>query len=289
MASSDDLFDRRYKLEIGPDGGIGRSWEGKRSASGVWEGLRLAFRVEKGGDASPNKADLTIYNLSADSRAFVKKGMIVRLEAGYASNCKLVFTGSIELADHDHEGVDWVTKIHSADGVRAYRGIVLSESFGPKTTEESVIRAIAEKMKVTIGELKLNPRPKGLKGKQPKALFNKGVAISGAASAALTRLCSSRGLRWSIQDGVLQVLPYREQLSQLAVLLTPETGLIGSPTATETGVKMVSLMQGGVNPGRAIQLQSAILKGVYLAENVKHEGDTHGNDWYTVVDAIKLA
>lgn len=264
------LFDRRWKVTIGPDGGAGKEWSD----------LRVAFKVEKNGDASPNKLDLTIYNLSAASRGFIQKKQIVRLEAGYASpGPKLLFTGSIELADHEHQGPDWVTKIESADGVRAYRGTILSESFGPKTSEASVIRAIADKMKVTVGQLK------GLSDDK----YNQGRQLSGPARHELDALCRSRNLRWSIQDGVLQVIPAREALDQAAVLVSPATGLVGSPKRTETGIKLVMLLQGGINPGRVLQVESAVVKGTFVAENVDHEGDSHADPWYTTIEAIQLS
>lgn len=279
MASSDLLFGRRWRVAIGPDGGTGKEWSD----------LRVAFKVEKTGDASPNKLDLSISNLSAASRAFIAKKQIVRLEAGYESpGPKLLFTGSIELVDSRHEGADWVTRIESGDGVRAYRGTYLTESFGPKTTEEAVIQAIAGKMGVTLGQLKLHPKPK--KGvKTPKHLFNHGRALTGPARAALDTLCRSRGLRWSIQDGVLQVLPYREALDTTAVVVSPSTGLIGSPQATETGLKLNMLLLGGVNPGRVLQLDTRAFKGLYIAEKVEHQGDSHGGDWYTTIEAFKLS
>lgn len=268
--TNDLLFDRRWRVTVGPAGQPGRSWEG----------LRVGFKVEKNGDASPNKLDLAIYNLSADSRAFIQKKMAVRLEAGYAgAGPKLLFTGAIELADHEHEGPDWTTRITSADGVRAYRSTVLAESFGPKTTEAAVVRKVADAMGVTVGELK------GLSQEK----FNQGRTLTGPARAALDALCRSRGLRWSIQDGILQIIPVGEALSQSAVLLNPATGLVGSPKRTEKGIEVVSLLQGGINPGRLVQVESEAVKGLFVVENVIHKGDSDGRDWYSTLEAIKAS
>lgn len=259
---------RKWAVTIGPPGGQGR----------MWDGLRVGFTVEKTGDSTPNKLKLSVYNLDADARAFVsKKGMAVRLEAGYQDSTKLLFSGSLELVSHTKPGPDWVSAIESADGVRAYRSVVLSESFGPNTSEKSVIEAAAKKMGVTVGELK---------GLPENAKFNQGRQLSGPASRELDALCRKHGLRWSIQDEVLQIVPIGQGLSREAVLLSADTGLIGSPEKTERGVKMVSLLQGGINPGQLIQLESRSIKGLFIAENVTHQGDTEGDEWHTVIEGF---
>ncbi len=271
-----ELFGRIYQLAVGPAGGEGRQWSNQGCP-----GLRIRFKISKTGDSTPNKAEIDVYNLSADSRHYIDsynpKTWAVRLSAGYqATGLQLLFSGSVELASNEkaghrashHQGPDWMTKIQSIDGVHAYRAVVLSDSFGPGTSEDAVVRHVAKQMGVTVGAIK------GLS----KAKYNHGRA-----------LCKSRGLRWSIQDGVLQILPIGQGLDLTAFVIGPATGLVGSPERTETGVKFTSLLQGGINPGRLIQLESAYLKGLYIAENVDHTGDTHDYPWYTTVDAFRLS
>lgn len=67
-----ELFGRVWATTIGPAGAKGRTWDK----------LRTAFRVEKTKGSTPNKLELTIYNLSADSRAYIAKRHVVLLEAG---------------------------------------------------------------------------------------------------------------------------------------------------------------------------------------------------------------
>jgi hypothetical protein len=266
--ANEPLFDRRWAVTIGPPGQAGRKWDN----------LRVSFSIEKTGDATPNALDLAIYNLSADSRAWIaKKGMAVMVDAGYADpGAKLLYSGTLERVSHSKEGPDWVSRIESADGVAAHRSIILAESFGPGTTEASIVRAVADKLGVTVGELK------GLSDTK----FGQGRQLTGPAGRELDALCRSRGLRWSIQDGVLQILPLAQALNLEAVVLSAETGLVGSPDKTERGVKMVSLLQGGINPGRLIKLESRNIKGLYIAEKVTHSGDSHGRDWYTTIEAF---
>lgn len=266
--ASNDLFGRLWRVTIGPVGGQGRSWDS----------LRTSFKVEKNGDASPNTADVTLYNLSADSRAFIKKGMALRIEAGYVgTGMKLLFTGAIQLPDSEKTGPDWQTRIQAGDGVREYRYSVLSESFGPDTSESSVLQAIAKKMGLTLGTLE------GIGDEK----YAQGRHLSGPARGYLDAMCRSRGLRWSIQDGVLQVLPAAGALGTSAVLLSPATGLVGSPKRLANGgYEATSLLQGGVNPGRLVKLESEAAKGVFVTEHVVHAGDSHGAEWRSTLELL---
>jgi hypothetical protein len=275
-----ELFGRVWRVTIGPPGQTGRSWDD----------MRIRFRIHKTGDSTPNKLDLAIFNLAKDSRHYIENGgkkYAVRVEAGYKGDMPLLFTGRLELADSDnrsrhassHQGADWTTSVEGRDGVREYRATVLSKSFGPKTSEETILHEIANAMGVDVGKL-----PKGLSKNQ----YNHGRSLSGPATYELDALCRTRGLRWSIQDGVLQVLPIGEALDPTAFVISPATGLIGSPVRTERGVRLRSLLRGGINPGRLVKVEAEDLKGTYVAEDVVHQGDSHENDWYTDIEAIPL-
>lgn len=268
---ANELFGRVWTVTIGPPGQQGRRWED----------LRVSFSVEKTATATPNTLRLDITNLSADSRAYAsKKGLAVRVEAGYEeTGSKLLFTGSLEQVTHAQQGTDWVSTIESADGVQAYRSTVLAETLGPGSSERQVIEAAAKKLGVTLGELK------GLSDEK----FAQGRTLTGPARVELDALCRSRRLRWSIQDGVLQILPVASALNLEAVLLSPATGLVGTPERTEQGVKLVSLLQGGVNPGRLLKVEAKTLPGLYIARTVKHHGDSHGQDWYTEIEASRAS
>jgi hypothetical protein len=289
MDNNHPLFGRRVKVTIGPPG-----QEGK-----VWTGLRVRFHVHKTADAQPNKLELRIYNLSSDARHFIENGAkakgsasyAVIIQAGYAAEVSagslpVIFTGRLELGDsgtrgkhnHHHQGADWVTECKATDGGHITRNIVISKSFGPGTAEATIINDVAKAMGVTVGKIK------GL----PKRNANHGRALSGTAAAELDRLCRTHGLRWSIQDGVLHILPPGSAINPTAFIISPDTGMIGSPQRTERGLKVVTLIQGAITPGRLIDVRSADVKGIYIAEDVVQEGDTHEKPWYTTIEAIPV-
>ncbi len=291
------LFGRVWELEIGPAGGQGRIWQGSPQ-----NGLRIEAKVEKTGSSTPNKLTLSILNLSPDSRHWIEgydpNTWAIRLSAGYqAEGPRLIFTGNLALASSDkgtlslasgkalssmskRQGPDWITSLEGRDGLRAYKAVVLSKTLAKGVSEEAVVREVAKAMGVTIG--KLQGFPKGAK-------FDRGRTLCGAASAELDSLCKTHSLRWSIQDGVLQILPVATALGSIATVLSASSGLISSPERTETGVKVTSLMRPDLNPGSLIEVQAKDLSGLYVAENVTHDLDSYEQRWYSAIDAVRPA
>lgn len=270
MTTGSDLFDRRWAITVGTPGANGKKWTE----------IDCRFRVKKTAASTPNDVDLTIYNLSAASRAlFEKKKTALIIEAGYEGRLVKICSGEILRATHAQTGVDWETAVVAADGETAY-GAVVHESLAPNTTEEEAIRAIAKKLGLSI---------KAIKGLDGKNKFGNGRALSGPARLQLDAICRTRRLRWSIQDGALIVFPIGGSIGGEAVLLSPETGMIGSPEKTDKGYKVRSLLQGQIHPGMTIQIKARDIKGTFLAEQVEHSGDTAGQDWYTDIVCVKVA
>jgi hypothetical protein len=112
-------------------------------------------------------------------------------------------------------------------------------------------------------------------------IYLNGTAMAGSAAQELTHLTRSAGLEWSIQDGAFQILDKNKALDAFAIKLTPQTGLIESPTISNKGVcSGRCLMVPDMYPGRQIEIDSRFLKGRYRLDKVTYSGDSHGQDWY---------
>jgi hypothetical protein len=259
--------------------------------------LRVTFDVEKNTNRDPNRALITIYNLSETNRATLQKGSDlitafkkqkklyewqVTISSGYVETKEQLFLGDILFADSRREGSNWVTTIEAGDEERNYNSRYVSKSFGPGTSLYSVLTFLVTELGIGYGDSfnKLtNPLRK-------LVVFKKGVVVEGKVSKLLDKYVSGAGYQWSIQDGLLQILAPNETTLETVYVLNSASGLIGSPEKGEEGtVKAVSLLQGGIRPGRRIKLDSRMVKGVFKIERVIHHGDTWGKDWYTEVEA----
>jgi hypothetical protein len=119
----------------------------------------------------------------------------------------------------------------------------------------------------------------------------------------------------------MKITPADKADTSKIILLSPETGLIGSPEKLrddsialygtqnrkkETikvvgatgkkyrksvggGYKIKSLLQPFVEPGSVVQVKSDTINDVqFRVVEVEHVGDTHGNDWYSNINAMVM-
>jgi len=257
-----DLFGRVVRVEVGLAGQPGRAWEG----------LRVGFSVKRGVGRTPNKAEVSVYNLTRDSsRACQEAGAIVRLLAGYGAPSE-IFTGAIDRAVRNESGVDAETRIEAADGGRAFRSGWISKTFAAGTDTDQILRELAAAAGVSLGHV----------GTLPTVRVTSGLTLCGPVRDCLDTLARTVGAEWSLQDGELQLLSPTGTTPEDAVILSPDTGLVGSPVQTKEGVELVALLQPTIRPGRRFLLQSRDFRGVYRARDVEHVGDSGWEtDFYT--------
>jgi hypothetical protein len=256
--------------------------------------LRLAGKIEKSLTPDPNKAEVQIYNLSADSRAKMtaEKDPPIIVEAGYESNIAQIFSGTVSKVSHVRNGADWVTKIICGDGEAQYRTARISESFGPGTKPADVVRKLVEATKLKAGNALTEVGKGGFAG--GLADLHKGKVLSGNAAKHLESFLDSLGLTYSIQDGALQVLRKGQASSAEAVVLNAGTGLIGSPEYGETGkekktvLKVKCLLQPAIVPGRRIKLESETKTALARTDKVTHTFDSFAQAWYSDLECTLL-
>ena len=282
------LFDRKVRVMVGqpPKPNVYTPQVGNRPSI---EGLRVGFKITRDNQPTPNNVEVVIYNLSKESRArFEEKGARILLLAGYGDDLAQIASADIRTAQSLRNGVDWVTKIEAGDGERALRFARVNESWAPGTPTSAVIAK-------AVQALQMDPGNALQKAKQIAGEFSSGYAQNARASDELTQLLEPNGFEWSVQDGRIEVLKKDETLPDVGPLLSPDTGLIGTPemgTPAKPGAKAVlkvrSLLQPRVRPGQRFTLESDSRKGAFRAQKVVHTGDTFGNDWYTDIEATQV-
>ena len=291
------LYNRAFQLTIGPKNGKGLQIRR----------LRVNFFVEKNLDKQPNSARIQVYNLSKDSRSFVEqKDNVVILEAGYGEwvrrpqaveetfegDLKTIFIGDIAKVRTERNGPDIITTIQCGDGEKAYSIAKVEASFSPGVKVDQVLSTILTSMKLGKGDVS------GLNGQD---IYQQGVSLSGPSRDHLDLITRKQGVEWSIQDDKLQILRPNQSITQEAVLLTPATGLIGTPfkdtivnqnvleskkgEEAKSGVEATSLLNAEIKPGRLIRIQSSFVTGDFKVKKVRHEGDNYGDSWYSMIEA----
>lgn len=240
-------------------------------------GLRVSFAITATVGSKPNTAEISIWGLSESSRAAcAQKDIELRLVAGYTETAALIFAGQVTHGESMREDGGWVTILEARDGMPLWRSR-MRQSLHKATKHRDIIKKIADQMGLQVSAEQLALAGTGTTP-GPTTLY-------GYAHAEMDVLCRTLGLEWSIQRGRLLLLPEGTATTETAVLLTPETGLVGAPQrqAEERGkkrtVQVKSRLQPALKPGRLIELKSQTLSGLLRCSKVEMTGDTHGGDW----------
>lgn len=204
------------------------------------EGLRIAFKIEKDDEPEPNAGEISVWNLSRHTRArLAEQTLPVILEAGLGEDIAQVFSGDIRPRgiSSGRDGPDWVTTLRAGDGTEAFRKARIQKSLkkGAKLKDGLVVllKSFGDGAKAAI--------KKAVAGDFDGALeeFVDGAVFSGASGKELERLLAANGYTYSIQDGQVQVVEKDGVTPEQAILLTPDTGLVGSPEPGKEGVDLV--------------------------------------------------
>jgi hypothetical protein len=267
------LHDKRYRSS---------HYEGRA----LVPGFRIVFSVEHALDADSCKAEIAIYNLNEAGRAKLSqtKRPRVVLEAGYAGDVGVIYSGELSNVIHEQETTGWVTKIQSNTGSEAKRGI-LAASLPPGATVADAIEIVAKALGVNATRAIAQARAGRFDGSVKK--FFDGKTFSGLAADAMTELGETLGFRWIIQNGELVILRPNDLLPDEALVLGPRTGLIGAPkiVINETQgrkTKMVGAkiqLMPRVVVGRQLMFTSTAFPGVYRIARAHYVGDTESGEW----------
>lgn len=249
--------------------------------------LHFQFTVKKSLKPEPNTCDLTVFNLNRTHRAELEQldKVTVKLEAGYEGGTSVIFLGTLRHIDSGlRDGPDILTHVSSGDGEQQYRKSRVAIAIKKDTTTDAVLKQLAAAIGVGTGNL--DKAVSTLKAVGLSNMFSEGTVLYGSASREMTAICRSVGFLWSIQNGALQLVAIGKALDGEAIKLTPETGLIGSPSTDNKGiVKLRALMIPDIFPGRKIVVDSFSLDGQFRIETTTHSGDTSGSDWYIDIEA----
>lgn len=248
--------------------------------------LRFAFTVERTLRPTPGKATIQIYNLTEAHRQEIDEldTVPVVLTAGYEEGTHVVFNGDLRDVKNAYTAPDWITEISGTDG-QARRTARTRRSFRPGTMLSTVVQAIAGDLGVGTGNVIAAIESARLAGASTE--FVSGTTIDGNAWSQLVALCASAELELSIQNGQLQAIPLRQALEGTSLIVSSNTGMIGSPTKAKGGrVVFKCQMIPDLFPGRQVELRSRNVEGGQMrVTKATYRGDTHGPDWWVECEA----
>jgi hypothetical protein len=270
MMMSYKLFNRKIDLLIDDGNGDGLDLSQ----------FDVSFKVEKTPLAEPNKATISIYNLTATTASqLMKEFKIVTLQAGYEGSYGVIFKGNITRSVFGKpNATDTMLTIECGDGERGYNFGLINKTLAAGATAKDRQAIIAEGLNVEVGHSDETTIIKS----------SRGSVFFGMAKDFMRKEAKTSKVDVSIQDGVLQFVDVAGTTPTQAVLLSSDTGMIGSPTRGEETITVKSLLNPIFKIGGRVKIdeQGAGLdqfNGTYKILKITFSGETYGNEWYATL------
>lgn len=266
------------------------------SSSKIIQDLRISFEVTKSSFSYPNLAFIELYNPNEETVSLMTESEppLIILNAGYQGSLGLLFKGRVRNAFSNKSGTENILTCYAGDGEREWEQATYNKTVAPNLKISDIIlelfKSMTELGDVTIGDTE------GLDFPADKL---RGQSLSGNSRDILDNLANDYNFEWSIQNGEIIYTPVDKPLSSLdSVLIKQSTGMIGSPTVTEIGAEVTTLLNTELSPSRLFTIESESsqlslgniqfrelkrtrAEGNYRAYETVFTGDSRGESWYT--------
>ena len=248
--------------------------------------LRINFEIDRQMDETQDRGHIDIYNLNEqnEERVTAERGIPITLSAGYPDTIAVIFSGQLQRVVSARENLARITRIEIGDAVRNVEklGSVFNKTYdhmsGPYDVA-GIVPDIAAAMGLPLGPLDAIPEGAQLPG----------FYWSGVAERALSSLLRRFGCYWFEQDGLLRI--NRQNVTQSDapdVRISPATGLVGSPVATDEGVEARCFLRPDIFLGCRIELESDTRSGTFKCVGLRHKGDNWSGSFVTLIDLRSL-
>lgn len=296
----------------------GRKWrvlinDGETVALDV-SSLHVAFEIQQNALGKPATCHLIIHNLSAETEArIIEKGFFIQVEAGYAPQYGIIFEGEIIQVFRNREnGVDYKLEILAATQAN-FMGInYVRTTLAAGSKPRDIVESVA---KVSYYPIEVDTVSENL----PKTELPRGKVIFAYPGDVLNDVAKGTDSFYHVTtEGKLNFRKYSDPIPEdKSIVLTPMSGLVGTPEYTDEGIAIKMLLDPRVQIHTMIKISNDLISrkmidvghvtspninggggkmadqnivfdqdGEYEVYSLVHSGDSHSNDWTTSVIGI---
>ncbi len=272
--------------------------------------LRCTFSIEKKARAVSNYAEINIYNLTNENETdIIKEGMRIIVEAGYdgfidtetgekteTKQYGKIFDGDIvQFIRSREDNINYVLTLICLDGDSFLNNNILKATLNAGVSQRQIVEHIAAYSKIPTEIGRITPEL------STKAL-PRGKVFFGMPKDYLGNIARDNAASLWVDDGQIYIAKATDIAPGEALVLTPKTGLIGTPQQMQDGVSFRCLLNPAVKLQTMIKLDNTMIRqakyqigqiaskldddGQYQVYRLQHIGDTRGDEWYTDIIGV---
>lgn len=272
--------------------------------------LKCTFSIKKNYQRQ-NIGVISVYNLAPDLEAqLIAEGDRVIIEAGYEN---LIMTGEnkgqygepklygkiydgsiIKFAKRKENNTERVLTLLCQDADYPLNMAFISQSYSRGLTAREAVNRICSDstIPIPVGALSesLNTVP-----------LPRGKAVFGAPKDYLDSIAKGNAAQVWTDGEIINVTRITDPNLDEAIVLTPTSGLIGSPEQVPYGVNFKCFLRPDLKFRGLVKIQGAEIAGlqsadpnqtpldpenIYQISDITYVGDTWGSDWYCQIEGI---
>lgn len=260
--------------------------------------LHIEGSIIKDNSKEPNKAYITVINLPDLIVDYLESNLDKSLsglfEAGYNGVNYQLFCGTIEMMEDkwDDKCITRTTKFIFGDSVQNITKTNANRSYRAGTAISKVITDLVSDLQLPLGRIV-----------NISGTLSSAESFSGNTANNLKRICERNNCNFSVQDGAVYIDSQGSRYEEQILLLSEDTGLIGSPTPKQPSMSKIAkaagdakkedmglivktMLYGPVIPGSTIYLKSKKYEGFYKVVKVEHNFGYEGGNWQTTLDLV---
>ncbi|MCK5607371.1 hypothetical protein KAR91_36140 [Candidatus Pacearchaeota archaeon] len=255
------LYKRNIKIVIGQEDGDAISIEN----------LYIQIEIKKNISGKPNEGIVNIFNLAENTENHIQeKGVRIRVFAGHDDRPIMIHDGDIRRVDRDRSGVERITIITLGGNVIKLSQAVFNKSYSGQVSVKQIVLDSIPSFNIDATDI----------DQIPDDAFLYDFSFTGKTSDLLDKILNPIGVQWFESDNFIKFSANKKALDSV-VLLTKDTGLIGSASITDKGVKFKSVLNGRILLNEKIKIESTLVNGVTKVIQILHKGDNRDGDFIT--------
>ena len=279
--------------------------------------LHCTFEVHKKRDRGGFYAIVRIYNLNSDTEdKLVMEGDRLIIEAGYQAEQTetskddagnevkttvdlqygKIFDGKIIWPSRSRDSnTDYVLTLMAIDGDQQLNLNFISKTVNRGLNSRKIIETVANDSEE---KTPVNHVSDGLSDQA----LPRGKVFFGRPYDYIQNVCRGNAASFYVEDGNLNIVRLQDVGKDEAIVVSPETGLVGTPQQVQFGLSFKILLNPAIHLQSLIKLknvqanEASVTPGqqqaplddewIYQVMELTHVGDTRGNDWYTEIQGI---
>ena len=251
--------------------------------------LDIEFTIPFDDDIIPNEAEISVYNLTKSTISQMKQNAVITVEAGYAEDTGIIFSGRISYVKTTRDNCDRKTTIKAIDKEDFDNDSVQSLTYKAGTKASYILKDLIGKLNLPVAMFKV----------AKDTTMKEATNIDGALADTIKEYSEICGSCTDINGGKVYTRPRSKAIGS-HFEISVETGMIDSPEEFEetvtnnegdsskeekiTGYKIEMLLQHQITTGASVSIKSIDVNGKFVVRNGKHICD--GTNFTTEIEVI---